>query len=88
MVILQITPDELKQLISDAVLQAVAPHTTHQIQTSEPFIKGIHALAKFLDVSPVKAQQLKNKGAFPYWQDGRTILFDPVKVREFTQRSR
>lgn len=48
----------------------------------QPFIKGIHELAKFLKVSPVRAQKLKNEGAFPYWQDGRTLLFDPDKVRE------
>jgi hypothetical protein len=63
-------------------------HSQQDKARQEPFIKGIHALANFLKVSPAKAQQLKNKGAFPYWQDGRTILFDPVKVREFTQRTR
>lgn len=48
----------------------------------QPFIKGIHELAKFLQVSPARAQKLKNEGVFPYWQDGRTLLFDPEKVRQ------
>lgn len=48
----------------------------------QPFIKGIHELSRFLQVSPARAQKLKNEGAFPYWQDGRTLLFDPNKVRE------
>lgn len=50
--------------------------------TPQPFIKGIHELAKFLQVSPARAQKLKNEGVFPYWQDGRTLLFDPEKVRQ------
>lgn len=48
----------------------------------QPFIKGIHELAKFLKVSPARAQKLKNEGVFPYWQDGRTLLFDPEKVKQ------
>jgi len=52
------------------------------IKDEKLFIKGIHELAKFLQVSPARAQKLKNKGVFPYWQDGRTLLFDPDKVRE------
>jgi len=39
-------------------------------------IKGIHALAKFLQVSPVTAQKIKNSGKIPYSQYGRVILFD------------
>lgn len=50
--------------------------------TPQPFIKGIHELASFLKVSPARAQKLKNEGVFPYWQDGRILLFDPNKVRE------
>jgi len=48
----------------------------------EPFIKGIHELAKFLQISPARAQKLKNANTFPYWQDGRTLLFDPRKIRD------
>ena len=50
-------------------------------QSQQPFIKGIHELAKFLKVSPARAQKLKNEGVFPFWQDGRTLLFDPENVR-------
>jgi hypothetical protein len=80
MVILQITPDELSNLINNAVRQAMPADI--KASTPQPFIKGIHELATFLRVSPVRAQQLKNNGVFPYWQDGRTLLFDPDKVRE------
>ena len=45
-------------------------------------IKGIHELATYLKVSPPRAQKLKNDGVFPYFQDGRLILFDPDKVLE------
>lgn len=54
----------------------------HTSTPPQAFIKGIHELASFLKVSPARAQKLKNEGVFPYWQDGRTLLFDPNKVRE------
>ncbi len=88
MMLIQITPDELKTMIADAVQSAVSPHATHTANASkEPFIKGIHALGKYLGVSPVKAQQLKNSGAIPCFQDGRIVLFDPAKVREYMYRN-
>lgn len=46
------------------------------------YIKGIHNLAKFLDISPARAQKLKNDGLLPYWQSGRLVYFDATKVRE------
>jgi len=72
--------EELVQMIAQAVRDG-QPEDVKQV-TPQPFIKGIHELAKFLRVSPVRAQKLKNEGVFPYWQDGRTLLFDPDKVRE------
>ena len=44
------------------------------------FIKGIHGLADFLQISPARAQKMKNENVFPYWQNGRMLLFDPEKV--------
>ena len=74
-----LTPDfqiQLTAIITDVVEKALKKQEPRQ------FIKGIHELAKFLQVSPARAQKLKNEGVFPYWQDGRTLLFDPDKVRE------
>jgi len=76
--LIQISHDELTKLISNAVRDAM-PAEIKQA-TPKAFIKGIHQLAKFLQVSPVRAQKLKNEGVFPYWQDGRTLLFDPDKI--------
>jgi len=75
----QVSPIELRAIIKEVVSDAMV---NIKSQKAQPFIKGIHELAKFLRVSPARAQQLKNEGAFPYWQDGRTVLFDPEKVRE------
>lgn len=82
-IILQVSKDELADMISDAVRTAISE--VMQRPTSQPFIKGIHELAEFLRVSPARAQKLKNDGVFPFWQDGRTLLFDPDKVRESMQ---
>ncbi len=70
------TKTELKELIDQAVSKALAE------QQQKNFIKGIHQLAAFLQVSPARAQKMKNEGLFPFWQDGRTLLFDPKVVRE------
>lgn len=45
-------------------------------------IKGIHAIAKYLGVSPAKAQAMKNSGILPYFQNGRIVLFDCDKIDE------
>jgi hypothetical protein len=78
-VIIQLSKDELARIINDAVRSAMPQEIKEA--TPQPFIKGIHELAAFLKVSPARAQKLKNEGVFPFWQDGRTLLFDPDKVR-------
>lgn len=82
--LIQISHDELAAMIKTAVKEAMPTATA--TTTPEPYIKGIHQLAEFLQVSPVKAQQLKNSGVFPFWQDGRTLLFDRAKVREVMEK--
>lgn len=44
-------------------------------------LKGTHALAEFLQISPSKAQKLiNNKAVTPVYREGRIILYDPVQV--------
>ena len=78
--IIQVTKDEFDRIVQDAVKAAIP----EQPKPPEPktIIKGTHELAKFLGVSLSRAQKLKNDGVFPYFQDGRTVLFDPKKVLE------
>lgn len=82
-VFIQISKNELTQLINDAVRSALPEGL--KTEAPQPFIRGIHELAAFLKTSAPRAQKLKNEGVFPYWQDGRTLLFDPIKVREAMQ---
>ena len=77
--LIQISKTELQQIIQDAVRAAVPPEISSL--KPEPPIKGIHELARFLRISPARAQKLKNEGVFEYFQDGRLVLFDPVNVR-------
>jgi hypothetical protein len=76
---IQVDKDELTRIINDAIRSAM-PQDIREA-TPQPFIKGIHELAAFLKVSPARAQKLKNENVFPYFQDGRTLLFDPDAVR-------
>lgn len=74
--------EDLQHLINEAIRSALPTTTTTAIEAKpEPFIKGVHQLAKFLRVSPARAQKMKNEGLFPYFQNGRTLLFDPQAVR-------
>ncbi|MCX6232989.1 MAG: DUF3853 family protein [Bacteroidetes bacterium] len=41
----------------------------------EPYIYGIKGLAKFLNISTVTAQRVKNSGRIPFSQMQRTIIF-------------
>lgn len=43
-------------------------------------IHGIRGLAKFLGISPSKAQDLKNRGAVPYSAVGRKVFFYAKEV--------
>ena len=83
-ILTQLSESALKTIIYDVMRTALSNHqvSLKDGKTAEPFIKGIHGLAKFLSVSPARAQKLKNEGVIPFWQDGRTLLFDPEKVRE------
>jgi hypothetical protein len=76
---------QLKILIYNVVKSALSEIDNKQI-APEPPIRGIHELAKFLRISAPRAQQLKNDKIFPYFQNGRTLLFDPQKVRESMQK--
>lgn len=76
--------EDVRDMISDAVQKAVGnvPKAEHK-----KFIRGIHGLAKFLNISPSKAQEIKNSGKVPFSQNGRVVLFDPQKVLEALETS-
>lgn len=78
--IIGLTEDELIERIANRLLPHIVTNN-NQVTPNIP-IKGIHELAAFLKVSAPRAQKLKNDGVFPYFQDGRLVLFDPHKVRE------
>ena len=67
-----------------AISQYLAGRKTESTEaiSKKRFIKGIHQLAEFLDISPARAQKLKNDGVVKGVQNGRLILFDPEQVIE------
>jgi outer membrane protein assembly factor BamB len=79
-IIIQMGREEFSGIIRDEINKAMPKEFVQS--NPEPPLKGIHSLAKFLGVSPARAQKLKNDGVFPFLQDGRLVLFDPAKVRE------
>jgi len=48
----------------------------------DPYVYGIHGLAKFLKVSVPTAQKIKNSGKIPFSQAERTIIFRKSDVLE------
>ena len=77
-IMIQMSREELTALISNAVKFAIQQKDTVEVQKNH--IKGIHELARFLKISPGRAQKLKNEKVIPCFQDGRLVLFDPDKV--------
>ena len=74
------TKEELMVFVEDVVRSTLEKNSDPV--APKTYIKGIHELAAFLKVSPPRAQKLKNEGVFPYFQNGRLVLFDQDKVRE------
>lgn len=72
-----IQPHELQSLIKEAVSEAMQ---SQQPTAQEQPIRGIKGLAKYLGISAVTAQKLKNEGKVPFWQSERVLLFDPNEV--------
>ena len=73
---------DLVDMIANEVESRLTHNTNPTSSLPKSHIKGIHALAKFLGISPSKAQQLKNEGIIPFFQNERLVLFDPEKVCE------
>ena len=63
-------------------LKSLIQNKEQKKEEKKKYIKGIHALAEFLDVAPSTAQRLKNSGTIPYRQYGRLVLFDADEVIE------
>ncbi|NVN96953.1 helix-turn-helix domain-containing protein [Candidatus Nomurabacteria bacterium] len=81
-----LTKDELSKIIAGSLANQAGEGGIEKTH-----IKGIHARAKYLGVSPTRAQKLKNDGVFPYFQNGRLVLFDRESVKAamacFNQKS-
>lgn len=87
--VVTVSVNDLKSIVYDFTRMALSDHenerskqtncSTTESKEKAP-IRGIHGLAKFLGVSPVTAQALKNSGKIPYSQYGRVVLFDGDKV--------
>ncbi len=83
MKLIVISEEDLRNLIrQELASQPPAAPLQPANQPETPTIKGIHNLAKFLNISPSRAQSLKNQGLIPFFQSGRTVLFDPQRVRQ------
>lgn len=74
------TPIKVKNI--QDMIEIAVENAIRNIRDTESirFIRGIHGLAKFLNISPSKAQEIKNSGRIPFSQNGRVLLFDPKKV--------
>jgi hypothetical protein len=80
-------PSAISQMINkleaiEASIASIQQQQCPSVIDTEPYIYGIDGLAKFLHVSTVTAQSIKNSGKIPYSQIQRTIIFDKHKVLE------
>ena len=87
MIVLTFTEQEFRTMLNDAVRDALTgTPAPAEGPTTEGHIKGIKGLSAFLKVSHSRAQAIKNSGILPYFQTGKTILFDPAKVRDAMEK--
>ena len=68
--------DVQENILLEIRKQSYSPAPTQQFE----LIRGIKGLAKFLSISDVKAQEIKNSGKIPFYQIDRVVLFEPQKV--------
>ncbi len=81
MELILISEERLREIIQETVSGAISGKANTPIEYSTP-IRGIRNLAKHLNLGVSKVQRLKNDGVIPYFQDDRTVLFDPKAVHE------
>ena len=72
----------IKQWVKDVIDNSTPQMQTTTTTETEPYIYGISGLAKFLKVSTVTAQKIKNSGKFPFSQSERTIIIKKSDVLE------
>lgn len=71
-------PEELKQLISEAVLQAV--DRTNQQQPEQDELLRVYQLADLLKVSRVTIHSWKKYGKIPFYRISNKIFFKKSEV--------
>jgi hypothetical protein len=74
LILYSLEPDELKQLISDAVLQAVDKTNPQQPEKEDQLIKLSEA-SKLLGVSKVTIHTWKRIGLIPFYRISNKIYF-------------
>jgi hypothetical protein len=79
---------ELKSTVSQILERYRNLSSRYKPPLLEEPIRGIRGLAKFLGVSNVTAQKLKNSGKIPYVQFNRVIFFDPSEVLKLFRKER
>ncbi|MFZ4401981.1 MAG: DUF3853 family protein [Bacteroidales bacterium] len=75
--------DKLEPIFKKWFKEIIDISPTNQPTTTpdpEPLIFGVNGLAKFLHVSTVTSQKIKNSGKIPFSQVERTIIFKKEDV--------
>ncbi|KAF0131928.1 MAG: hypothetical protein FD155_452 [Bacteroidetes bacterium] len=65
---------ELTEIVENAVQRKFTELT--RLNNPPRKVRSLRELAKYLDISLSKVQQLKNAGKIPFYQDGRVVIFD------------
>ncbi len=73
-----------KAELTEIVENAVQRKFTELSNLNKPSrkVRSLRPLAKELQMSLSKVQQLKNAGKIPFFQDGRVVIFDLDQVQQ------
>lgn len=81
--LIQISRDEIKAMIIEAVREAMSGKSDEKATSSSSpteYVYGIGGLARLLNCSNPTAQRIKDSGKIPFTQVGRKLIFDVNKV--------
>ena len=81
------TPDELKQLISDAVVNALAEKPTPQQPEQDELIKVSQA-CELLNVSSVTIHAWKKAGLIPFYRISNKVYFKKNELIDSLKKAR
>lgn len=87
--IVQMTADELRQLVTDVVSKCIGESPKQQVEPADEWLKGLRGIMKVLGVNMDKASKIKNSGVIDdaiIYNGARSFIVNAAKARELWKK--